>query len=125
MGKRVNGRRVGPVTCHITEETRLFNVSGVPYRRIEVGISGTLDGYTVKTGPRREAFTDVPALALGQRGNLGPYFYGTGVYHSEKGSGITLFIPESPRGWNGKNFELLSNVVYVGVRRRPHPPGLR
>lgn len=112
VGKRVNGKLIGPTTCRITQETRFVNVQGVPYRRIEIGISGTIDGYTVKTGPRLDAFTDSPALALGQRGNLGPYFHGVGVYHSEKGSGITLFIPESSENWNSKLFV----TVHGGTR---------
>ena len=49
---------------------------------------------------------------MGQKGNLGPYFDGVGVYHSEKGSGMTLLIPESVEDWNGKLFV----IVHGGTR---------
>ena len=95
VGKTVQGRLVGPETCRITRDIRIANFHGVAYRRIEMDISGSIDGYTVKAGPRIVNFTDVPELAMGQKGNLGPYFHGVGVYRSDKGSGMTLFIPES------------------------------
>ena len=116
VGKTVEGRRVGPETCRITEEIRIANVHGVAYRRIEMGISGSIEGYTVKNGPRIVNFTDVPELAMGQKGHLGPYFHGVGGYRSELGSGMTLFIPESSEDWNGKLFVL----VHGGTR--PYQP---
>ena len=112
VGKTVNGQLVGPETCGVTREIRITNVHGVAYRRIEMGISGSIDGYTVKNGPRIVNFTDVPKLSMGQKGNLGPYFHGVGVYHSDKGSGMTLFIPESSEDWNGKLFV----TVHGGTR---------
>ena len=112
----VQGQLVGPETCRITQEKRIVNAHGVPYRRIEMGISGSIEGYTVKNGPRLEAFTDVPELAFSQRGNLGPFFHGVGVYHSERGSGMTLFFPERSEDWNGKLF------VTVHGGTRPYQP---
>ena len=116
VGKTVQGRLVGPETCRITREIRIANVHGVAYRRIEMDISGSIDGYTVKNGPRIVNFTDVPELSMGQQGNLGPYFHGVGVYRSDKGSGMTLFIPESSEDWNGKLFV----IVHGGTR--PYQP---
>ena len=116
IGKTVQGRLVGPEICRITREIQITNVHGVPYRRIEMGISGSIDGYTAKNGPRIVNFTDVPELGMGQKGNLGPYFHGVGVYHSDKGSGMTLFIPESSEDWNGKLFV----IVHGGTR--PYQP---
>ena len=78
VGKTVQGRLVGPETCRITRDIRIANFHGVAYRRIEMDISGSIDGYTVKAGPRIVNFTDVPELAMGQKGNLGPYFHGGG-----------------------------------------------
>ena len=112
----VQGQLVGPETCRITQEKRIVNAHGVTYRRIEMGISGSIEGYTVKNGPRLEAFTDVPELAFTQRGNFGPFFHGVGVYHSERGSGMTLFFPERSEDWNGKLF------VTVHGGTRPYQP---
>jgi len=116
VAKGVQGKLVGPESCHITREIPIANVHGVAYRRIEMGVSGSIQGYAVKNGPRIVNFTDVPELGMGQKGNLGPYFHGVGVYHSEKGSGLTLFIPESSEDWNGKLFV----IVHGGTR--PYQP---
>ncbi len=103
---------MGPEDCRITRENLINNVHGAAYRRLEMGISGSIDGYTVKNGPRIVNFTDVPELSMGQKGNSGPYFHGVGVYRSEKGSGMTLLIPESVEDWNGKLFV----IVHGGTR---------
>ncbi|MEE8349936.1 MAG: alpha/beta hydrolase domain-containing protein [Acidobacteriota bacterium] len=116
VGTMVQGRLVGPEDCRITREIRIANAHGVPYRRIEMGVSGSIDGYAVKNGPRVVNFTDVPELGMGQKGNLGPYYHGVGVYRSDKGSGMTLFFPESAEQWNGKLFV----IVHGGTR--PYQP---
>ncbi|MCZ6878310.1 MAG: hypothetical protein O7G29_09225, partial [Acidobacteria bacterium] len=90
----VHGKSVGPKTCNIAEEKRIQNVQGVPYRRLEVEVSGNIVGYTAKESPRVEMLTDVPEFTA-QRGNLGPFFHGIGVYYAEKGSGMTIFLPEA------------------------------
>jgi hypothetical protein len=63
---------VGPEVCVIREERSIANASGAPYQRLEIALDGTLAGYAVLAGPRREMFTDVPELALAQRGNDTP-----------------------------------------------------
>ncbi len=116
IGKTVQGRRVGPQTCRITRDIRIANVHGVAIDASKMEISGSIDGYTVKNGPRIVNLTDVPELALGQKGNLGPYFHGVGVYGSEQERGMTLFLPESSEEWNGKLF------VIVRGGTRPYQP---
>ncbi|MBI2821525.1 MAG: hypothetical protein HYX74_04820 [Acidobacteria bacterium] len=102
---RVGGKTVGPEDCKISEGT-IRSAYGVLYRRLEVGVSGTIEGYTPKAGTRSEMFTDAPEFALAQRGNLGPYYHGIGHYQAAKGSGMTLFLPQSAADWNGKLFIL-------------------
>ena len=99
----VAGTSVGPEQCTFTEST-VRSASGEIYRRLEIGINGTIEGYTPKEGTRREMFTDAPEFALAQRGNLGPYYHGIGYYYAAKSSGMTLFVPESAEDWNGKLF---------------------
>ena len=101
----VKGRTVGPDECWMSEGT-VRNADGVIFQRLEIGVSGTIDGYTVKQGERVEVFTDAPEFALAQRPNLGPYYHGTGYYRAPKGSGMTVFLPQSASDWNGKLFVL-------------------
>lgn len=105
--KTVNGQPIGPKTCMITSEHPITNVHGVPYRRIEIGISGSIEGYTPIEPSRVSGyFSDVPEFAIAQRGDLGPYAHGILNYVAEKGTGITLFIPERAADWNGKLYVL-------------------
>lgn len=120
----VHGKSVGPKTCNISQEKQIHNVHGVPYRRLEIGVSGTIVGYTAKESPRVEMLTDVPEFTA-QRGNLGPYFHGIGTYFAEKGSGLTLFLPGASDDWNGKLFVLIHGSGSYGtvgdlISRKPN-----
>ena len=112
--RTLQGRTVGPQTCNIIEEPELTSASGAPYRRLQIGVSGSIEGYTVKERPRLEMLTDLPEFALAQRGNLGPYYHGIGDYYAEKGSGVTLFLPKSGTHWNGKLFVLVHGMSSYG-----------
>lgn len=106
--KTVNGKKVGPSICGISAEQIFENAQGVRFRRIEIGISGTIEGYTPKDPTSRVGgyYSDVPEFAIAQRGDPGPYAHAIGGYFAERGSGMTLFIPESADGWNGKMYVL-------------------
>ena len=107
-GKTVNGKKVGPTICGISSEQIFESAQGVRFRRLEVGISGTIEGYTPKNPSSRVGgyFSDVPEFTIAQRGDLGPYAHAIGMYLAERGSGMTLFVPESASGWNGKLYVL-------------------
>ena len=101
----VQGRSVGPDECFMSEAT-VRNAEGAIFQRLEIGVGGTIDGYTVKQGERVEIFSNAPEFALAQRSNLGPYYHGTGYYRAPKGAGMTVFLPQSATDWNGKLFVL-------------------
>ncbi len=106
--KTVNGQMVGPKICNIVEQQRLRNAYGVAFRRVDMGISGSISGYTVMNNLQyNEYFTDVPDYSLAQRGNMGPYFHGIGSYEADKGSGMMILLPESASDWNGKLFVIV------------------
>ncbi len=103
--RMVNGEVIGPRTCTIFQEFTIRNASGVPYQRVEIGIAGAIEGYTVKEGVQLSQFSEFPEFVLAQRGNLGPYFHGISTYSGESGnSGLTVLLPKSPADWNGKLF---------------------
>jgi hypothetical protein len=104
----------GISSCRMADPRPFESATGVPYVRLEVGVTGTIDGFTVKNGPRYEMLTDVPEFALAQRQNLGPYFRGTGYYTAEKGNLLTIFMPASAKGWNGKMFVLVHGMSSYG-----------
>jgi len=97
----VDGHSVGPEVCVIREERTIENASGVPYRRVEIALDGTLAGVATLSGPRSEMFTDVPEFALAQRDNDSERLPGVAHYSGDKGTGLTLFYPASPADWNG------------------------
>ncbi len=103
--ENVQGRSVGPDECWMSEAT-VRNVDGHIFQRLEIGVGGSIDGYTVKQGERVEIFSNAPEFALAQRSNLGPYYHGTGYYRAPKGAGMTVFLPQSAADWNGKLFVL-------------------
>ena len=106
-GKILRGQKIGPERCSIVEDRSLRNAYGVAYRRINMEISGSIEGYAVKASPRIEMFTDVPEFALAQRGNSGPYLHGIGTYEAASGSGMTVFYPERSSDWNGRLFVIV------------------
>ncbi len=106
--KTVNGQAVGPKKCMILSDESIKNVSGIPYHRIEIGVTGTIEGYTPTDPNSRYSgyFSDVPEFAIAQRSDLGPYGHAILSYMAEKGAGMTLFVPERASDWNGKIYIL-------------------
>lgn len=103
--RQVGGKSVGVEECLILEEETAFNIRGHRYRRVEMRISGTVDGWAVKEkGPRSIYFTDGPEFVFPQSGHPGKPQRGIARYEAGRGSGMTILYPEDPRRWNGKLF---------------------
>jgi hypothetical protein len=103
--KQVDGKTVGIEECRILSEETVFNIRGHRYRRLEIRISGTVDGWALKEkGPRSIYFTDGPDFVFVQSGHPGKRYRGIAKYEAAKGSGMTLLYPDDPRQWNGKLF---------------------
>ncbi len=100
--KEVHGYTVGQEDALI-EEVRV-NHRGRRFRRLDVGVSGTLSGWVVKEGPRLNHFVSAPEFAFTQSGNHYRRFHGILRYEASKGSGLTLLYPEDPAAWNHKLF---------------------
>ncbi len=103
--KQVDGKAVGIEECRILSEETVFNIRGHRYRRLEIRISGTVDGWAVKEkGPRSIYFTDGPDFVFAQPGHPGKRYRGIAKYEAAKGSGMTILYPDDPCQWNGKLF---------------------
>ncbi|MCK5352612.1 hypothetical protein KAJ77_08525, partial [bacterium] len=97
----VDGKSVGQEDVLI-EEVALTD-SGRRYRRLDVGVSGTLDGWAVKEA-RLRPFVSAPDFMYPQHGLNFSRFHGTLRYEASKGTGMTIIYPEAGNGWNKKLF---------------------
>ncbi len=111
VGKKVvQGNEIGQedVLLHevvITDLTpRHRELEGYIYRRVDVGISGTVEAWAVKEGARGLEFTTAPDLVFTQSGNVSRRFHGTLRYEASKGMGMTIIYPEIEATWNKKLF---------------------
>ena len=87
----------------ITDMTpRYRRLEGRVFRRVDVGISGTVEAWAVKEGARGLEFTTAPDLIFTQSGNLHRRFHGTLRYEASKGMGMTIIYPKIEATWNRK-----------------------
>jgi len=64
--KEVDGKTIGHEQCRVISEDVVFNIKGQRFQRMELRISGTLEGWAVKEGPRSNFFTDGPDFVFTQ-----------------------------------------------------------
>lgn len=131
LTRTVNGQTVGPEEFTITEERIIQNAYGVSYRRVEAGLSGSIDGYTCKPttspnvglsrGANNDDFTDAPDFRMRQEGNTQEFFHGIGKYYADEGSGFTFFLPDSAENWNGKMYVIAHGAGSYGAVRELVP----
>ena len=118
--KTVNGEKIGQEDCRMREvmvrddtwpevAEILGTAQGKPYRRIEIGLTGTLRGYAVASGPRIVTFTSAPELVFAQAGNETEPLPGTLRYDMLMGASMSLIFPEDG-SWNGKLFVTLPGM---------------
>ena len=101
--RQVMGKAVGVEQCQIVSEETVFNIKGHKFRRVEMRITGTVEGWaSTEKGSRAIYFTDGPDFVFNQSGLTGPRARGIARYEASTGHGMTIFYPEDPRHWNGK-----------------------
>ena len=103
--KQLFGQSVGVEQCQIISEETVFNIKGDKFRRVEVRLTGSVEGWASREkGSRAIYFSDGPDFVLSQSGLTGPRAQGVGRYEGSNGHGLTIFYPEDARRWNGKLF---------------------
>lgn len=114
----IEPREVGPTACDVVFEERIENVHGVPYRRVILGVSGELFGFTsYPNEPRPEQFAEhfLMVAPVGQRGPFRP-----GVYRyswsPDTPAENEIVFPENAADWNGKLWVLAHGVSYYSDR---------
>lgn len=117
---RVNNRMIGQEDCLMREVVVrddswpeiakiLDTRQGKPYRRIEIGLTGTLTGFAVTSGPRIVTFTSAPDFVFVQAGNPTEPLPGVLRYDMYRGASMSLIFPEDGN-WNGKLFVTLPGM---------------
>jgi Alpha/beta hydrolase domain len=102
--RQAGERKIGPDECRIVSEEIVFNLKGQRYQRLELRMSGTVEGWAARQGPSFNYFTDAPEFVLAQYGNTTEQFRGIGRYSASTGHGMSVFLPEDRAHWNGKLF---------------------
>ena len=102
--KEVNGKLIGQEDVLIQEV--VITDSDRRYRRLDIGVSGTIDGWAVKeaSARHRRQFGSAPEFTFTQVGNVYRRFHGIVRYEASMGMGMTLIYPEAGTGWNNKLF---------------------
>jgi len=102
--KEVAGKSLAPDHCRILSQEKVFSVQGHVFERMELRISGNVEGWAVKDGRRSNYFNDAPDIVFTQSENPGKRFKGTARYEGATDHGMSLFFPADPLPWNGKLF---------------------
>ena len=116
----INGDMIGQEDCRMRETVvrddtwpevaKILDItSGKRYRRVEIGLTGTLVGYAVKSGPRIVTFTSAPEFVFPQSGNKTKWLPGVLRYDMLMGASMSLIFPED-NSWNGKLFVTLPGM---------------
>ncbi len=100
--KEVNGKLIGQEDVLIQEV--VIADSGHLYRRLDVGVSGTVEGWAIKQDLPMPQLASAPDFIYPQGGIHTQRFHGTLRYEASKGTGMTLIYSETGTAWNRKLF---------------------
>ena len=98
----IRGQQIGQSECKMIETD--FTFLGRKFRRMDMGITGTIDGFAPKGGRYNHYFSANPEFNIEQSGNKAPIFYGIGQYDMNKGNAVIFIYPLDKSTWNGKEF---------------------
>ena len=66
---------------------------GVAYKRLDIGLDGSVDGYAAKVGDYKDYFTNGPDLVFPQTWGPRQMFFGVAKYERAKGASMTIVYP--------------------------------
>ena len=100
--REVRGQQVGPTSC-LMQETAV-TIGGRPFRRIDIGLNGSVDGVVTRTGDYKEYLTNAPDLVFPQTADDGKRFLAVAKYQRDMGAALTIILPSAAGAWNGKDW---------------------
>jgi len=98
--REVRDQKVGPRSCLMQETDVTFE--GRTFKRLDIGVNGTVDGYVTKTGDYKEYLTNSPDIVFQQTADPGPIYFAVAAYERDKGAAMTIIYPHDRSAWNGK-----------------------
>jgi hypothetical protein len=98
--RAVAGKQVGPSAC-MMQETDVA-LDGRTFRRLDIGLDGTVEGAVTDRPDTREYFTNAPDLVLPQLAAPGAPATAIASYTGAKGASMTVIYPLRAAAWNGK-----------------------
>lgn len=111
--RAIGNAKIGMDSCEIVAESFVLNRQGKKFRRLEIWLGGTVDGWAVTDkAAKMTYFTDGPDIVFAQFGVTATPSHGVGRYSPPKGvpsafpdgHAMTLLLPADPKDWNGKLF---------------------
>jgi Alpha/beta hydrolase domain len=108
------GKSSAPDECRIVSQQKVFSMQGYTFERMELRISGNVEGWAIKDGRRGNYFNDAPEIVFTQSKNPGNRLKGIGRYEGVSGHGMSLFFPTDPKRWNGKLFVMAHGAGSYG-----------
>jgi len=96
----VRGQKIGPSSCLMQEIA--VTIDGRSFRRVDIGLNGTVDGFVTRTGDYKEYLTNAPDLVFPQTADDGQRFFSVATYERDKGAAMTVIFPRDAPAWNGK-----------------------
>lgn len=94
------GKKAGPASCLMQETDITFE--GRQFRRLDIGVDGTVDGWVTTTGDYKEYLTNAPDLVFQQTADDGKRHLAIATYERDKGAAMTVIYPLDKKDWNGK-----------------------
>ena len=92
------GKKVGPASCAMKESD--VTIDGRAFKRIDVGLNGSVEGYATKQGEYKDYLTQSPDLVFPQSGNPGPVLFAIANYERDKGASMAIVYPRDRAAWN-------------------------
>jgi Alpha/beta hydrolase domain len=100
--REVHGQKVGPASCLMQEAD--ISYEGSAYKRVDVGLDGSVDGFAAKVGDYKDYLTNGPDLVFPQTWGPRQVFFGVAKYERAKGASMTIVYPADAARWNGRLF---------------------
>jgi hypothetical protein len=97
-----HGTKVGPTSCLVQEADITYDGRG--YKRVDIGLDGTVDGYAAKVGDYKDYLTNGPDLVFPQTWGPRQIFFAVAKYERAKGASLIVVYPADQAAWNGRVF---------------------
>jgi hypothetical protein len=100
--REVRGHKVGPTACAMQEAD--ISYDGAAYKRVDIGLDGSVDGFAAKVGDYKDYLTNGPDLVFPQTWGARQIFSAVANYERAKGAGMVIVYPADTARWNGRLF---------------------